>query len=117
MLWVGLFQAACGDVAINGPPEREGDAVGDDTDGQASGVPSGVLFDQVIAGDRHGCGVEQGTGLVHCWGPDSTGQVSGVPLGAFITVDAGWGQNCGGRDNGTFKCWGCQGDDLGQCSS
>jgi len=89
---------------------------GDDTYGQVSGVPAGVVFEQVSAGHRHSCGVELSTGFVHCWGRDNAGQVIGVPSGAFVTVDAGWSQSCGARDNGTFECWGCQGDDRGQCS-
>jgi alpha-tubulin suppressor-like RCC1 family protein len=89
---------------------------GDDTYGQVSGLPSALTFEHVSAGHRHSCGVEAGTGAVHCWGQDTADQVSGVPTGAFVTVDAGWSQSCGARDNGAFECWGCVGDDRGQCS-
>jgi len=109
-------QIDAGEKHLCGVQMGVGECVGDDTYGQVSELPSGVIFDQISAGHHHSCGVETGTGFVHCWGEDLNGQVSQIPSGAFVTVDAGWSQSCGIRDNGTFECWGCDGDDKGQCT-
>ncbi|MEE2828951.1 MAG: hypothetical protein VX498_07170 [Myxococcota bacterium] len=86
---------------------------GDDSYGQVSGHPTSVAFSQVSAGRRHTCGVEEGTGYVHCWGNVNQND---IPPGSFIGVSAGWWQTCGGRENGTFECWGCESNNHGQCS-
>ncbi len=87
---------------------------GDDTWGQVSGAPLGE-FEQLSSGWRHSCAVELGTGFITCWGDDSRGQVS-APPGQFDQVSAGWYHSCAKRPNDTVECWGCIGDDSGQCT-
>ncbi|MEE2830252.1 MAG: hypothetical protein VX498_13775 [Myxococcota bacterium] len=91
---------------------------GHDAEGQVSGASQwpGTAFSTVSAGHAHSCAVEQGSGAVRCWGRDSEGQVSGVPNGQFVDVAAGWNHSCGIRPSGAVVCWGCLGDDRGQCS-
>lgn len=88
---------------------------GDDSWGQVSGAPAAGSWLQVSAGWRHTCAVEDGTGFITCWGDDSHGQ-SSPAAGAFVQVSAGWYHTCGKRPNDTVECWGCQGQDSGQCS-
>jgi len=89
---------------------------GDDSFGQSS-PPASVQFDSVSAGWNHSCGIERGTGVAHCWGDDSSGQSTGIPTGYFDTVTAGWNHSCGHRSSGVVECWGCSGDDQGQCNA
>lgn len=86
---------------------------GDDSHGQVSGAPTGA-FARVSAGWRHACAVEQEAGEVVCWGDDSFGQ-SSPPGGAFDHVSAGWYHTCGKRLDDSVVCWGCVGEDSGQC--
>jgi len=88
---------------------------GDDTYGQTGGAPASGTYTQVSAGWRHTCAIEEGTQFVTCWGDDTYGQAS-APTGTFEHVSAGWYHTCGKRPNDTVECWGCLGEDSGQCS-
>jgi hypothetical protein len=88
---------------------------GDDSYGQVSSAPTTGTFSQVSAGRRHTCAIEEGSQFVTCWGDDSHGQAT-PPSGTFSQVGAGWYHTCGKRPNDTVECWGCVGEDSGQCS-
>jgi hypothetical protein len=87
---------------------------GDDTYGQVSGTLAAV-FEQVDSGWRHSCAIESGTGFVGCWGDNTYGQ-GDAPTGEFVQVSAGHYSTCGKRSNDTVECWGCVGNDSGQCT-
>ena len=88
---------------------------GDDTYGQVSGAPPGD-HEFLSAGRRHACAVERATGFVTCWGDNTYGQLD-APTGQFLQVSAGWYHSCAKRPNDTVECWGCIGNDSGQCAS
>ena len=88
---------------------------GDDTWGQVSTTPPDE-FVFLNAGHRHTCAIEAVTGFVHCWGDNTHGQLD-APTGQFSQVSAGWYHSCGKRPNDLVECWGCVGDDSGQCDS
>jgi len=88
---------------------------GTDGFGQTSGAPIAGTFTSVTAGRQHSCAIEEGTGFVTCWGDDSAGQ-SSPPTGVFTQVSAGDYHTCGKRPNDTVDCWGCVGQDAGQCT-
>jgi hypothetical protein len=89
---------------------------GDDSAGQISEAPPGVLFSQISAGAAHTCGVAQGNGFLHCWGANAYGQQAPLPTGVFSHVAAGVNHSCGVRPNLTVDCWGCDGTAVGQCA-
>jgi hypothetical protein len=88
---------------------------GSDSDGQVSGSPEGNSWQHVSAGDTHSCAVGGDDRNVTCWGNSANGRLS-APGGSFEMVDAGWNHTCGMRDNGQVACWGCTGQDQGQCN-
>ena len=88
---------------------------GDDSFGQVSGAPATGTFSRLSSGWRHSCAIEEGSNFVTCWGDDTWGQ-SSPPAGTFEHVSAGWHHSCGKRPNDTVECWGCVGEDSGQCT-
>lgn len=84
---------------------------GDDSQGQLTGIPSGV-FTEVSAGAFHTCAIRS-DGTLACWGLDLDGQAT-PPTGTFISVGAGNYHSCGVRSDGTLACWGR--DTFGQAT-
>jgi hypothetical protein len=82
---------------------------GSDDLGQVSGVPAGVAFSQIAAGDVSTCGIRADDGHVMCWGALTA---PAVPEGAFRQLASGSFAYCGVRaDTGDTACW--NGDDYG----
>ncbi|MCP4868524.1 MAG: hypothetical protein GY898_07375 [Proteobacteria bacterium] len=88
---------------------------GTDGFGQTSDAPLDGDWLDVTAGLQHSCAIENSTGFVTCWGDDSYGQAS-APTGVFTQISAGAYHTCGKRPNDTVDCWGCVGQDAGQCT-
>lgn len=88
---------------------------GDDTHGQQTDIPDGQ-WETISAGWKHACAIEVGTGFVTCWGDNTYGQLA-APSGQFTQVSSGWYHSCGKRPNDVVECWGCLGNDSGQCAS
>jgi len=79
------------------------------------------LFDFVVAGDAHTCGVAL-DGVTYCWGDNASGQVGNTsdcsvgdacmsPTviatgGPFVAMALGASHTCGLRADGTALCWG-----------
>ena len=69
---------------------------GDDDDGQAS-PPFGAVFDHIVAGRYHSCGLKTDNQVV-CWGNDDYGQATDPSLPSdrqFTQISAGGYHNCG----------------------
>lgn len=83
-------------------------------------VAGGHTFASLSAGESHTCGVEEGTGLVYCWGLNLAGQLGrgGTAGGSFGDVQpvagtvtfkkvyAGQNHTCALTDDGKAYCWG-----------
>lgn len=90
---------------------------GDDSHGQVSGAPAEGEWSRVAAGTNHGCAVEGfGGGPITCWGDDTYGQATAPPNDTFLDVSAGTYHSCGTHEGGEVECWGCTGEDSGQCT-
>ena len=84
-----------------------GQCWGLDTDGQVSGLPTGVSSWAILsAGESHTCGIAT-NGDAHCWGSDVWGQVSGLPADLkWMSISAGVYHTCGVTTLGAGYCWG-----------
>ena len=80
---------------------------GQGTRGQL-GVPAGVTFTQIDAGDTATCGLDA-AGHPHCWG--SGGVMFGVPTTErFLSLAVGGGHACGIVEGAEeIRCWGDNG--------
>lgn len=95
---------------------RGGDVTcwGSDSYGQVSDAPDSNGWVHLDAGRRHACALASGTGFVTCWGDNGAGQAD-APDGQFLGVSAGRYHSCATRADGQIVCWGCEGQDAGQC--
>lgn len=66
-------------------------------------------------GETHNCAIDKQQKAT-CWGYSLSGQTL-VPDIAFQSISAGLWQTCGIDMGGELHCWGCEGNDLGQCDA
>ncbi len=98
-------------------------------EGQGTAIPTGELFEAVVLGFDHACGL-RGGGTVRCWGGGTKDGCSGgdnlhcgqaiAPDREFKALGLGWLHSCGLRADGVGICWGfvpCGGVGEDPCGS
>ena len=82
---------------------------GEDTEGQHA-VADGLRFGTLVAGARHGCGLNR-DGIIHCWGGNDAGQTA-APDGAYSVLFSGptslhsCALAASGGEAAPLTCWG-----------
>src|SRR5690606_13633136 len=76
---------------------------GDNTQGQTTNVPTGVLR-AFSVGWNHACAIRD-NGQQACWGSNLNGQAT-PPAGTYVQVAAGNTFTCAIRSDGVRACWG-----------
>ncbi len=79
------------------------------TRGNEATPPKGKYID-LTTGDIFACSLRQQDSTAECWGTGFTEDYGSfgrgvIPPGAFANIDAGGGDVCGQRENGSIECW------------
>lgn len=72
------------------------------TTGPPDDVRTELRFSQLEAHGNHHCGIEKGTGTIHCWGSSN----GSVPEGTFDDLAVGLKHLCALRQDGSIVCTG-----------